>query len=77
MILIITELPLWKVKQSITGEINALVIKVAGESEKGTSIKIPVNDDEEMEIIHLSILWQQRNIKILIENIAKKVDTKV
>ena len=37
-----------KGKASITGEINALVIKVAGESEKGTSIKIPVNDDEEI-----------------------------
>jgi len=33
---------------SITGAVNALNIKVAGESEKGTSIKIPVNDDEDI-----------------------------
>lgn len=31
---------------SITGSINALNIKVAGESEKGTFIKIPVNNSE-------------------------------
>ena len=31
---------------SITGSINALNIKVAGESEKGTSIKIPVDNSE-------------------------------
>jgi hypothetical protein len=33
---------------SIKGPTNALVVKVAGESEKGTSIKIPVNDAEEI-----------------------------
>uniref|UniRef100_UPI0025C2E673 translocation/assembly module TamB domain-containing protein n=1 Tax=Flavobacterium sp. UBA6195 TaxID=1946554 RepID=UPI0025C2E673 len=37
-----------KGKASITGAINALNIKVSGESEKGTSIKIPVNDDEDL-----------------------------
>ena len=37
-----------KGKASITGSIDALNIKVAGESEKGTSIKIPVNDDEDI-----------------------------
>ena len=37
-----------KGKASITGSINALNIKVAGESEKGTSIKIPVNDSEDI-----------------------------
>ena len=37
-----------KGKASITGTINALNIKVAGESEKGTSIKIPVNDSEDI-----------------------------
>ncbi|MFD2909113.1 translocation/assembly module TamB domain-containing protein [Flavobacterium ardleyense] len=31
---------------SITGSVNALNIKVSGESEKGTSIKIPVNNSE-------------------------------
>jgi hypothetical protein len=35
-----------KGKASITGSIDALNIKVAGESEKGTSIKIPINDSE-------------------------------
>lgn len=33
---------------SITGAVNALNIEVAGQSEKGTSIKIPVNDNEEL-----------------------------
>lgn len=33
---------------SIKGPTNALVVNVAGESEKGTSIKIPVNDSEEI-----------------------------
>ena len=33
---------------SIKGPTNALVVKVAGESEKGTSIKIPVSDAEEI-----------------------------
>ena len=33
---------------SITGSVNALNIKVAGESEKGTSIKIPVNNQEDL-----------------------------
>lgn len=33
---------------SITGTINALNIKVSGESEKGTSIKIPVNNSEDI-----------------------------
>ncbi len=33
---------------SITGAVNALNIKVAGESEKGTSIKIPINDKEDI-----------------------------
>lgn len=33
---------------SITGAVNALNIEVTGQSEKGTSIKIPVNDDEEL-----------------------------
>ena len=33
---------------SITGAVNALNISVSGKSEKGTSIKIPVNDDEEL-----------------------------
>lgn len=33
---------------SITGVLNALLIKVSGESEKGTSIKIPIKDDEEI-----------------------------
>jgi hypothetical protein len=37
-----------KGKASITGSIDALNIKVAGKSEKGTSIKIPVNDDEDI-----------------------------
>ena len=37
-----------KGKASITGSVDALNIKVAGESEKGTSIKIPVNDDEDL-----------------------------
>ncbi|MQP24272.1 translocation/assembly module TamB [Flavobacterium sp. LMO8] len=37
-----------KGKASIMGSIDALVINVAGESEKGTSIKIPVNDDEDL-----------------------------
>ncbi len=37
-----------KGKASITGEVNALNIKVTGESEKGTSIKIPVNDSEDI-----------------------------
>lgn len=33
---------------SITGAVNALNIEVSGKSEKGTTIKIPVNDDEEL-----------------------------
>lgn len=33
---------------TVKGPTNALVINVAGESEKGTSIKIPVNDSEEI-----------------------------
>ena len=33
---------------SITGAVNALNIEVTGKSEKGTTIKIPVNDDEEL-----------------------------
>jgi hypothetical protein len=33
---------------SITGSVNALNIEVSGKSEKGTTIKIPVNDDEEL-----------------------------
>ena len=33
---------------TVKGPTNALVIKVAGESEKGTSIKIPVSDSEEI-----------------------------
>lgn len=37
-----------KGKASITGSVDALNIKVSGESEKGTSIKIPVNDDEDL-----------------------------
>lgn len=37
-----------KGRASITGEINAINIKVAGESEPGTSIKIPVNDSEDI-----------------------------
>ena len=37
-----------KGKASITGSIDALNIKVAGESEKGTSIKIPINDSEDI-----------------------------
>lgn len=37
-----------KGKASITGTIDALNIKVAGESEKGTTIKIPVNDSEDI-----------------------------
>ena len=37
-----------KGKASITGSVDALNIKVAGESEKGTSIKIPVNDEEDL-----------------------------
>ena len=36
-----------KGKASITGSVDALNIKVAGESEKGTSVKIPVNDEED------------------------------
>ena len=35
-----------KGKASITGTIDALNIKVAGESEKGTSIKIPISNSE-------------------------------
>lgn len=37
-----------KGKASITGSVDALNIRVAGESEKGTSIKIPVSDDEDL-----------------------------
>ena len=37
-----------KGKASITGSVDALNIKVAGESEKGTSIKIPINDSEDI-----------------------------
>ena len=37
-----------KGKASITGSVEALNIVVSGESEKGTSIKIPVNDDEDL-----------------------------
>lgn len=37
-----------KGKASIMGSVNALNIKVAGESEKGTSIKIPVSNQEDL-----------------------------
>lgn len=62
-----------KGKASITGEINALVIKVAGESEKGTSIKIPVNDDEEIgDNTFINFMTTEEYQKSLIENIAKE-----
>lgn len=37
-----------KGRASITGGINAINVKVVGESEPGTSIKIPVNDSEDI-----------------------------
>ena len=37
-----------KGRASITGGINAINVKVAGESEPGTSIKIPVSDSEDI-----------------------------
>jgi hypothetical protein len=61
-----------KGKASITGEINALNIKVAGESEKGTSIKIPVNDEEDLgNTSFINFMTVQEFQKSLAENIAK------
>ncbi len=62
-----------KGKASITGEINALVIKVAGESEKGTSIKIPVNDDEEIgDNSFINFMSIEDYKKALVENFSKE-----
>ncbi|WP_445723697.1 translocation/assembly module TamB domain-containing protein [Flavobacterium sp.] len=62
-----------KGKASITGEVNALVIKVAGESEKGTSIKIPVRDEEEIgENSFINFMTVAEYQKSLVENIAKE-----
>lgn len=62
-----------KGKASITGEINALVIKVAGESEKGTSIKIPVNDDEEIgDNSFINFMSVEDYKKALVENFSKE-----
>ena len=51
---------------SITGPISNLFIKVAGKSEKGTSIKIPINDAESVgdnNYIHFTTAAEKFNIK--------------
>lgn len=52
---------------SITGAVNALNISVSGKSEKGTTIKIPVNDDEE--------LGDNSFIKFMTKDEFKKIKT--
>ncbi len=62
-----------KGKASITGSIDALNIKVAGESEKGTSIKIPVNDDEDIgDNSFINFMTVEEFQKSLTENKSKE-----
>ena len=62
-----------KGKASITGSVDALNIKVAGESEKGTSIKIPVNDEEDLgNNSFINFMTVEEFQKSLTEKISKE-----
>ncbi len=62
-----------KGKASITGSVDALNIKVAGESEKGTSIKIPVNDEEDLgNNSFINFMTVEEYQKSLTEKIVKE-----
>ena len=62
-----------KGKASITGSIDALNIKVAGESEKGTTIKIPINDDEDLgNNSFINFMTKEEYQKSLLGKIAKE-----
>ncbi|MFM7896928.1 MAG: translocation/assembly module TamB domain-containing protein, partial [Flavobacterium sp.] len=62
-----------KGKASITGSVDALNIKVAGESEKGTSIKIPVNDEEDLgNNSFINFMTVEEYKKSLLGKIAKE-----
>lgn len=60
---------------SITGPTNGLFIKVAAKSEKGTAIKIPINDAEnisENDFVHFLTAKEKYNIKKgIVENSRK------
>ena len=62
-----------KGKASITGSVDALNIKVAGESEKGTSITIPVNDNEDLgNNSFINFISTEEYQKSLLGKIAKE-----
>lgn len=62
-----------KGKASITGSIDALNIKVSGESEKGTSIKIPVNDEEDLgNNSFINFMTTEQYKESLLGNITKE-----
>jgi hypothetical protein len=62
-----------KGKASITGAVDALNIKVSGESEKGTSIKIPLSDDEDLgNNSFINFMTIQDYQKMLTEKIVKE-----
>lgn len=60
---------------SIKGPVNSLFIKVAAKSEKGTVVKIPINDAESVSdnaFIHFLTPKEKRNIKLgIVENTKK------
>ncbi|NRS88768.1 hypothetical protein HNQ02_001686 [Flavobacterium sp. 7E] len=60
---------------SIKGPVNSLFIKVAAKSEKGTAVKIPINDAESVSdnaFIHFLTPKEKRNIKLgIVENTKK------
>ncbi len=62
---------------TITGPINKLFIKVDGKSEKGTAIKIPINDAEatgDNNYIHFVTASEKQNIDKGITDKVKKYD---